>query len=56
VPTTVRFAGFQIPDEFVLGYGLDFDERYRNLDRIVAGDLDTLRGTSSAYVPALYEG
>jgi hypoxanthine phosphoribosyltransferase len=56
VPTTVRFAGFQIPDEFVLGYGLDFDERYRNLDRIVAGDLDTLRGTSSAYVSALFEG
>jgi hypoxanthine phosphoribosyltransferase len=25
------YAGFQIPDEFVVGYGLDYAERYRNL-------------------------
>ena len=25
------YAGFQIPDLFVVGYGLDFAERYRNL-------------------------
>ncbi len=28
----VRYVGFDIPDEFVVGYGLDYDERYRNLD------------------------
>jgi len=27
----VAYVGFQIPDEFVVGYGLDFAERYRNL-------------------------
>ena len=25
------YVGFQIPDEFVVGYGLDFNEKYRNL-------------------------
>lgn len=25
------YVGFRVPDEFVVGYGLDFDERYRNL-------------------------
>jgi len=27
----IDFAGFEVPDEFVIGYGLDFDEEYRNL-------------------------
>jgi hypoxanthine phosphoribosyltransferase len=27
----LRFTGFDIPDRFVVGYGLDFHERYRNL-------------------------
>ncbi len=30
----VRYVGFDIPDEFVVGYGLDYAERYRNLDAI----------------------
>jgi hypoxanthine phosphoribosyltransferase len=54
VPTPLRFRGFEIGDEFVLGYGLDYGERYRNLDRIVAGDLKTLRGDPDAYVAELY--
>ncbi len=28
---SVRYVGFDIPDEFVVGYGLDYAERYRNL-------------------------
>ncbi|MCD8069615.1 MAG: hypoxanthine phosphoribosyltransferase [Lachnospiraceae bacterium] len=30
-PVTVDYTGFQIPDEFVVGYGLDYAQRYRNL-------------------------
>lgn len=30
----LRYTGFTIPDDFVLGYGLDIDERYRNLNEL----------------------
>ncbi|MBZ4666371.1 hypoxanthine phosphoribosyltransferase [Mahella sp.] len=30
----VDYIGFTIPDEFVVGYGLDYNERYRNLPNI----------------------
>jgi hypoxanthine phosphoribosyltransferase len=31
VEVPLDYIGFDIPDEFVLGYGLDYDEKYRNL-------------------------
>ena len=31
IPVQLDYEGFEIPDEFVVGYGLDYDERYRNL-------------------------
>ena len=31
VPLDIRYVGFEIPAEFVVGYGLDYAERYRNL-------------------------
>ena len=30
----VDYTGFQIPDEFVVGYGMDYDQKYRNLPYI----------------------
>ena len=34
VDVNVNYTGFQIPDELVVGYGLDYDQRYRNLPYI----------------------
>jgi len=31
VPVNPKYVGFDIPSEFVVGYGLDFNEKYRNL-------------------------
>jgi hypoxanthine phosphoribosyltransferase len=31
IPVKVDYSGFKIPNKFVVGYGLDFNERYRNL-------------------------
>jgi hypoxanthine phosphoribosyltransferase len=32
----IRYVGFEIPDRFVVGYGLDLDQRYRNLPYVAA--------------------
>ena len=37
-PVKVSYVGFQIPDEFVVGYGLDYAEDYRNLRDICVLD------------------
>ncbi len=40
VDVDVDYTGFQIPDEFVVGFGLDYDQRYRNLPYIGVVELD----------------
>src|SRR5207302_2534043 len=54
VPIELKFRGFEVSNEFVLGYGLDFAERYRNLDRVVVGDLDLLQRDPDAYVESFF--
>ncbi len=34
VDLPIRYVGFEIPNRFVIGYGLDYAERYRNLDDV----------------------
>lgn len=40
VDVEVDYTGFNIPDEFVVGYGLDYDQRYRNLPFIGVVEFD----------------
>ena len=55
-PIDIRYRGFECPDKFVLGYGLDYGEMYRNLPFIVAvDDLEDLAEDPLALVPLLGE-
>ena len=36
VPVTIDYPGFTVPDKFLVGYGLDWDEKFRNLPDICA--------------------
>ncbi len=40
VDVEVDYTGFQIPDKFVVGYGLDYDQKYRNLPYIGVVEFD----------------
>jgi hypoxanthine phosphoribosyltransferase len=54
VPTPLEYRAFEIGDEYVIGYGLDFAQRYRDLDRVLAADLRELTADPDAYVAELY--
>ena len=54
LPVEVRYVGAEIPDVFVLGYGLHRADLYRNVPRVVVADRDVVRTTPDAYVRALY--
>jgi len=40
VETPARYVGFEIPDKFAIGYGLDYAERYRNLPYVATLELE----------------
>jgi hypoxanthine phosphoribosyltransferase len=54
VPLSVRYVGEEIPDVYVLGYGLHRADLYRNLPRVVVADRRVVAAAPEAYVAALY--
>jgi hypoxanthine phosphoribosyltransferase len=56
VPTEPRYVGFECPDAFVIGYGLDFKDRYRSLrDILRIDDLGALRDDPDVLTPLLID-
>ncbi|MXY09586.1 MAG: hypoxanthine phosphoribosyltransferase [Acidimicrobiaceae bacterium] len=54
VPVEIDFAGVEVADAFVVGYGLDHEGRYRNLRLIAAADVELLANDPDVYVPVFY--
>jgi hypoxanthine phosphoribosyltransferase len=56
-PLEIRYVGFDCPDVFVVGYGLDFQERYRNVPDVLAvKDLPALTADPDLLMPFLPGG
>lgn len=56
VPLPIRFVGRDVGDEYVLGYGLHHQDRYRNLPVVLGGDRSLLEADPDAYVARVYGG
>lgn len=54
VPVPVRFRAFEVGTEFLVGYGLGYEERYRDLDDVTIVDRATLSRDPDSYVDVLY--
>ena len=54
VPVDLAHVGIEIPDEFVIGYGLDHQGRYRNARVLATADTAILAQDPDAYVESLY--
>ncbi len=54
VPQTLDYCGFELADEYVLGYGLHVRDLYRNVPFVVAADRNMLVSEPDAYVGDLY--
>ena len=56
VPQDVAYCGFELAEEFVLGYGLHVRDLYRNLPCVVTGARDDVVEAPDCYVRKLYKG
>lgn len=56
LPVELRYVGHETGDEYLIGYGLDLDERFRNLPHIRTVDPGELRHAPPASLQALFEG
>jgi hypoxanthine phosphoribosyltransferase len=54
VPVHVHHVGLTAPDRFVVGYGLDFAGRYRNLPLLLTADAKALAADPDALARRLY--
>jgi hypoxanthine phosphoribosyltransferase len=54
VPVDARFVGFRIDEPYVVGYGLDHAERYRNVAAVAAADPRRMAEDPDLLVPVLY--
>ena len=54
VPQALDYRGFELADQYVLGYGLHLRDLYRNVPRVVEADRNVVLATPEAYVDELY--
>jgi hypoxanthine phosphoribosyltransferase len=54
LPQDVRYRGYELSDEYVLGYGLHVRDLYRNVPYVVTADRDVLLTRPDAYVSDVY--
>jgi hypoxanthine phosphoribosyltransferase len=54
VPVAVRFVGYPVGEDLLVGYGLDVAGRYRNLPFVAAAEPRVLEADPDAYVAELY--
>ena len=54
VPVEIDFAGAEVSDSFVIGFGLDHEGRYRNLRLVAVAEMELLADDPDAYVPVFY--
>ena len=54
VPVEIDFAGAEVSDSYVIGFGLDHEGRYRNLRLVAVADVELLAADPDAYVPVFY--